>query len=224
MYQLAWLLRIFVLAIKSQTTLFKIGAKQRLRFRFGIHRNYWQSVPRRIGRQKTGNDGPAVGCGRYVLECDLHRQVFLDEDVIARLRHKFGRIIFDKHGRPALPAAVQIPFGDDDARRPVIERLDHLAFVKRRPFAYRTRKAIGTDGPSAFPLLEFQACAEPVGVVGHVKHSHIFDRPRLYSFARGPIHQNRQAAVNRSGQLGGAPVPVDRGSPCVRIYPADVFQ
>ena len=51
---------------------------------------------------------------------------------------------------------------DDDARRSVVIRLHHFAFVQRHPFAAWAAEAVTADGKRAFPFLQFCACAEQV--------------------------------------------------------------
>ena len=57
-----------------------------------------------------------------------------------------------------------------DARGAVIERLHHLAFVERHPFAVRTVESIVTDRVSAFLFHKFRSGPELGRVERHVEH------------------------------------------------------
>ena len=67
----------------------------------------------------------------------------------------------------------------EDAGCAVIERLHHLALIKRRPVPRLVAIAVAANGPDSLILLELFSCAEQTRIVGHIEHTQVFHRPRL---------------------------------------------
>ena len=127
-------------------------------------------------------------------------------------------------GRQRLRWAVQILGVDDDTGGAMVERLHHLPFVERHPFTRSTVVTVAADRPSAFPFLQLLPGTELVGIVRHVEHRGVLDRPRPDLLTAGTVHKHRQAPVYRGRQLGVPPGTEDRGGTGVRIDRGEVFR
>ena len=69
----------------------------------------------------------------------------------------------------------------------MVECLQHLAFVERDIRVIPPPPAMTRDRVEAVGLQLF-AGAKEAGVIGHVEHPHIFDRPNAAFFSLGAVH------------------------------------
>ena len=100
---------------------------------------------------------------------------------------------------------------------PVIEVPDHLAFVERYPIPSRAPKAVAADRIGPFLFLQFLPGDEQAGVIRHVEHGRIANRPCLDLRTGRAIDQNGQTAIDRRRQSRVAPCAKNRRGASVRI-------
>ena len=104
----------------------------------------------------------------------------------------------------------------------MIEGLRHLALVKRQPFTAGALEPVTAERVSAVLFLKFRSGPENYGVVRHVKHGRVADRPSLHLAAGGAVNKDRGPRINGGRERGVAPRPENRCGPRVRIDPREV--
>ena len=143
---------------------------------------------------------------------------------VLRRRQPSGVGVLRGRRRLRLRWPMEVVGVDDDAGGPVVERLHHLPFVQRQPAARRAVEAVAVDRPGPFLLLQLVAAAKTVRVVCHVEHGLVAKRPggcRSCRITR-PVHQHRQAPVDRHRQRGVTARAEDRGRARIRIHAREI--
>ena len=93
----------------------------------------WKGVSGAERRDDAGNQGPGIRRGCDILDRQLNAQIAGIEHKVARRNDVVRVMPLLFRGSGSLTAAVEICINGRNTGRAMIERLDHLAFIKRHP-------------------------------------------------------------------------------------------
>ena len=103
---------------------------------------------------------------------------------------------------------VQILQIDHHTSGAVIKRLHHLPFIQRKIQLLSILPAVALHWIEAVGV-KLGRGAEEMGVIGHVKHTHVPNRPRADLLAAGAVDEHGMAIVDAAGDLGVAAAAED---------------